>query len=88
MRQVVSALSFAHRPRTPNEIARSIGFDRGQPKDMHARDGRAMAPAQRVIFTLIALRNAGLVRCVRRSDGLSGTAYELTASGRTFAETI
>lgn len=42
---------------------------------MTARDGRVMAPAQRVIFSLTALRKRGLVGLGRRLDGLSGTAY-------------
>lgn len=87
MRQVLDALArLEARGRVPasaNEIAYEIGFTSGQPgHHMTARDGRGMAPAQRVIFSLTALRKRGLVGLGRRLDGLSGTAYRLTATGR------
>lgn len=66
---------------TPNQIARAAGYWTGQDGGKHAHDGRAMAPAQRVIFPLTSLRKAGLVVMVRRTDGLSGTAYTLTEKG-------
>lgn len=69
-------------PATANVIAYEIGFTRGQEGDhKHARDGRRMAPAQRVIFSLTALRRLGLVDFGPRRDGLSGTAYRLTPEG-------
>lgn len=70
------------RPRmTANEIARACGYYSGQPPGHHAHDGRAMAPAQRVIFSLIGLRNRGLIRMANRRDHLTGTAYEITDAG-------
>lgn len=86
MRQVLDALARLEErgrsPATPNEIAYEIGFDRGQTGARTARDGRAMAPAQRVITPLTALRGRGLVALSRRRDDLSGTAYCLTDEGR------
>jgi hypothetical protein len=66
----------------PNSIAYRLGFQTGQDHNRHARDGRAMAPAQRVIFPLIVLQRHGLISHARRPDGLSGTAYAITAAGR------
>lgn len=68
-------------PSSPNEIAGQMGFDHGMGGDGYARNGRRMAPAQRVIFPLIALRRRGLVVMRSRRDGLSGTAYSLSAKG-------
>lgn len=92
MLEVLRALSTCSRTNghrismTPNDLARACGFDRGQAKHKHAHDGRAMAPAQRVIFPLIGLRERGLVTFGRRTDGLSGTAYCLTEAGSNFCK--
>lgn len=66
---------------SPNEIAYEIGFTAGQDGDKSARDGRRMAPAQRVIFPLISLRRRGLVAMRSRRDGMSGVGYSLTERG-------
>lgn len=84
MRAVLATLDKAGRPLPPNMIGHRLGFHTGHlPGNAQCNHaGRVMGPAQRVIFTLIALRNLGLVRCGSRSDGLSGTAYEITGAGR------
>jgi hypothetical protein len=90
MLEILRALAWASRGNghrvsmTPNHIATACGLNRGQDKNKHSRDGRAMAPAQRVIFPLTALRKRGLVVMGSRSDGLSGTAYSLTKAGSDF----
>lgn len=85
LRALCGYVKGCYRPgMTPNDIAKACGLRRGQDKNRHARDGRAMAPAQRVIFPLIALRKRGLVDMTRRPDGLSGTAYVLTDNGELF----
>lgn len=66
---------------TANAIAYACGFYTGQDKNRHAHDGRRMAPAQRVIFPLTALRARGLVGFAERPDRLSGTAHTLTRAG-------
>ena len=74
------------RPMTGNEIARACGFNRGQDANRHSHNGRAMAPAQRVIFPLIGLKQRGLVGTASRRDGLSGGAFVLTEEGRVFCK--
>lgn len=44
-----------------------------------------MGDAQRVIGSLNGLVKRGLVTFGRRADGLTGTAYRLTETGRTAA---
>jgi len=84
MRDVIKVLREHDGPMTPNNIGRSLGFNTGHrekgPQSNHC--GRVMGPAQRVIFSLTALRRHGLVIMTRRPDGLSGTAYELSFKGR------
>lgn len=71
-----------HRERmTPNDIAARLGFRRGQDHNRHSHNGRIMAPAQRVIFPLTALRSRGLVALASRVDGRSGSAYAITDAG-------
>jgi DNA-binding PadR family transcriptional regulator len=82
MVQVLQALADEKRAMTPNNIARKIGFHTGQDAGRHSHNGRSMAPAQRVIGPLTRLRARGLVSMGSRSDGLSGTAYAITESGR------
>jgi hypothetical protein len=84
MLEVLRALHKSARAMTGNEIARACGYDRGQNANRHAHDGRAMGPAQRVIFPLIGLRSRGLVGHASRRDGLSGGAFILTDRGRAF----
>lgn len=84
--KLLAKSSLMFRPQTPNEIARSLGYIDGQDKGHHAHDGRAMAPAQRVIFPLIGLRERGLVRMTPRRDKLSGTAYQITDAGRAYVK--
>jgi len=86
MLEVLRALRKADRPLIANQIAHACGYVRGQDANRHAHDGRAMAPAQRVIFALIGLRKRGLVRHCHRTDGLSGDAFMLTGAGITFCE--
>lgn len=82
MRRVLRVLEAATVPMTASEIAHGCKFQRGQDRNRHARDGRRMSVAQRVIFPLIGLRKLGLVRYGSRPDGLSGTAYVITGDGR------
>ncbi len=74
----------------PNENAMKLGFQTGHrergPQSNHA--GRVMGPAQRIIFTLIGLRHRGLIAMTRRRDGLSGTAYALSAKGIQYREAL
>lgn len=85
MLEVLRALVKADgRSMTGNQIARACGFDLGQDKSKHSHNGRAMAPAQRVIFAIIGLRKRGLVGYGTRRDKLSGTAFVLTGTGRTW----
>jgi hypothetical protein len=86
MLEVLRALFKSGRSMTGNEIARACGHVRGQDQNRHAHDGRAMAPAQRVIFPLIGLRSRGLVGHANRRDGLSGGAFILTAKGLDFCK--
>lgn len=82
MLEVLRALVKADgRSMTGNELGRACGFAVGQPIGHHARDGRSMGPAQRVIFAIVGLKNRGLVGYGTRRDRLSGTAYCLTAAG-------
>lgn len=89
MRQVLVVLAKADRPMSPNMIAMRIGFTTGHlpGKAQCNHAGRQMGPAQRIIFALIALTNRGFVRYGSRPDGLSGTAYEITAAGHKALET-
>lgn len=93
MLDVLRALRLAApRAMTANEIGIACGFrsgslstTHGDARTTHARDGRVMGPAQRVIGALTALRRThGFVEITRRPDGLSGTAYRLTAAGAAF----
>jgi hypothetical protein len=87
MLEVLRALRKADgKPLTANQIARACGYWRGQDANRHSHNGRAMAPAQRVIFPLIGLRDRGLVGHANRTDGLSGGAVILTGKGITFCE--
>lgn len=79
---VLATPGFNGRAIPPNDIAALLGFRTGQDRNRHARDGRAMGPAQRVIFPLSALRKRGFVAMSPRTDGLSGTAYRITDAGR------
>lgn len=88
MESVLCALDHADKSQTyrgrmtANEIARHLGFHRGQDEGKHSHNGRAMAPAQRVIFSLNGLHDRKLVGRRERRDGLSGGAFCLTAEGR------
>jgi hypothetical protein len=69
---------------TPNQIALDMGLDadvRRLGKGSRSWTGH-MAPAQRIIFPLIALRRRELVGRRRRPGGRSGTAYGITNAGR------
>ena len=84
MIDILKTLDKADRPLSPNAIGQRLGFSTGHlpGKSQCNHAGRVMGPAQRVTFALIGLSNRGLVRCGRRPDGLSGTAYEITGAGR------
>ncbi len=87
MLEVLRALVKADgRSMTGNELGRACGLDLGQDRGKHSHNGRAMGPAQRVIFALIGLRKRGLVGYGSRRDRLSGAAYVLTGTGRSWCE--
>lgn len=101
MRQILDALDALRTdsrlriyPSTPNRIAIEMGLDsdvRRQGNGAAGRGGWAgvMAPSQRIIFPLTALRKRGLVYLCSRPDGMSGTAYGLTDEGKLeIAETL
>jgi len=88
MRRVIDTLRDAGRPKTANQIAYELGFWTGQDDGRHSHNGRAMAPAQRVIFPLIGLISRGLVTRTTRTDGLSGTAFMITAKGLEYLECV
>lgn len=67
---------------TPNEIGGKLGYRTGGLPNRHARDGRAMGPANRVIGCLNALGQRGYLDRRPRLDGLSGTAFEVNRAGR------
>ena len=88
MAEVLRALVRANKPLTGNQIGTACGFRAGyneRTKSVHTTHaGKVQGPAQRVIGALNALRRRGLIDFSSRPDGLSGTAYTLTAKGKTF----
>ena len=71
----------------PSRIAYGIGMNKlprieGSGSGAGRGSGhRVFNPAQRIISSLVGLRNRGLVGMTGRSDGMSGTAYGLTEPG-------
>jgi hypothetical protein len=70
---------------TGNQLGRACGFAFGQDDKRHAHDGRKMGPANRVIFSVIALINRGLVRR-DFSAHHDNTIFVLTNAGREFCK--
>lgn len=70
------------RPVTPNDIGWALGFQPGEHKLFRKGHQRSMGPAQKVIGSLNGLKRRDYIRPTRRQDGLSGTAYWLTSTGR------
>jgi hypothetical protein len=70
----------------PNDIARAMGFRNGghggRGQGGRGKGHRVFGPAQKIIPTLNGLRGRGLIDFGERRDGLSGSAYSLSADGR------
>lgn len=66
---------------TPAGIAYGIGITKG-PRRRRGPWSGYQSPAQHIISSLTGLRRRGLIGFGSRSDGLSGTAYTITAEGR------
>lgn len=91
MRAILDALAELHAqrryPATPNEIGYALGFMDGGRRHGHGANGPYgwtghMGPANRVIFSLIALEKRGLIAWVDRRDDLSGRAVALRRDGK------
>lgn len=70
---------------TPNAIGFAIGAKTvvgGRGMNGRGKGPRVFGPAQQIIAPLTSLERAGLIAYSRRPDGLSGTAYSITAAGR------
>lgn len=74
---------------SPNEIALRIGVERFT-ASRHGRGNttRRLGPAHQIIAPMTGLAKRDLIAMRDRRDGLSGTAYVLTASGRTEADRL
>lgn len=77
-----------HHPRTmtPNELGYSLGFRPARSKGglgSGRGGGAGTGVAQRVNFSIIALRKLGFVDFGWREDNLTGTAYRITDAGKT-----
>jgi hypothetical protein len=72
---------------TPNHIGMEVchgmpPIQGGRGQGGRGKGSRTFGDAQRVIFPLNRLRDLGLVYVTSRPDGLSGTAYGITAEGK------
>ncbi len=69
-----------HQPQTPAQIAHLIGIHKG-PRRNHGPWSGYQSPAQYIIGSLNGLRGRGYIRMAARPDGMTGTAYQITAGG-------
>lgn len=78
MRRVLGVLAGGE-PMTPN----AIGYRLHLPPVRRRRGpwSGIMGPAQRIIPSIAALERRDLVHYTSRPDGLSGSAYRITAAG-------
>lgn len=82
-RLILAHLVVKDRPRSPNEVGYAVAAHMpvAQPFDRGAAV-RRQGPGTTLAPSLRALERRGLVRSTQRPDGLTGVAYEITASGR------
>lgn len=73
----------------PNEIAIRAGVERFTAR-RHGRGNtsRRLGPAQQIIAPMTGLAKRDLILLRDRPDGMSGTAYVLTAAGRKEADRL
>jgi hypothetical protein len=85
MRKVLEVLADNGGVMTPNHIGGMLNL-----KPVHGSGSgsgrgsgyRVFGAAQRIIFPLTRLRELGFVHLMTRPDGMSGTAYVITDTGR------
>lgn len=66
---------------TCNQIGWALGFTHGMEGNRTSKTAKRMGAANRVNFAVTRLEELGLVEYARRHDGLSGSAYRISAMG-------